>query len=476
VVLATSVSAYALLQSLVIPVLPSIQRGLHTSQNTVTWVLTAYLLSASIFTPIVGRLGDMWGKQKMFVAALGVLVAGCVLSAVATSMTLMIAGRLIQGVGGGVMPLAFGIIRDEFPEEAVAGAVGSIASLTAVGGGFGLVIAGPVERVFSYHWLFWLPAIVLVAAGIAAYRFVPASPVRVPGRVNWLAAVLMSAWLVALLLPISDAAEWGWASGRVIGLLVLAGLLAGTWIWVERRSASPLIDMRMMRLPIVWTTNLVALLMGIGMYATFAFIPQFVQTPTSAGYGFGASIVESGLILLPSNIVMFVVGTSVGRLTMRYGGKRLLVVGTAITVASFIVLLLARDAVWEVIVAMMLQGASFGLAFAAMSTLIVEGVPVEQTGVASGMNANIRTIGGSVGAAVMSTLVAGSAVAGGLPTSSGYNRGFLFLTLGATAAACAAWLVPARRRRLSQQEAKAALPHPEMGVVAAGTLFGDDPE
>src|SRR6202453_3012054 len=122
-VLATAVGAYALLQSLVIPVLPTTHAGLHTSQNTVTWVLTAYLLSASIFTPIMGRLGDMWGKERMLVAALIALTLGSVLAALTGSIVIMIVARVIQGIGGGVLPLAFGIIRDEFPVEKVAGAV-----------------------------------------------------------------------------------------------------------------------------------------------------------------------------------------------------------------------------------------------------------------------------------------------------------------------------------------------------------------
>src|SRR5580704_14391337 len=143
-VLAAATAAYALLQSLVRPVLPTIQAGLHTTQNTVTWVLTAYLLSASIFTPIIGRLGDMRGKERILIGALAALTVGSVLAALAGSVAVMLVARVIQGVGGGVVPLAFGIIRDEFPREKVAGAVGVIAALAAAGGGLGLVLAGPI--------------------------------------------------------------------------------------------------------------------------------------------------------------------------------------------------------------------------------------------------------------------------------------------------------------------------------------------
>jgi EmrB/QacA subfamily drug resistance transporter len=475
-VLATSVAAYALLQSLVIPVLPTIQTGLHTSQNTVTWVLTGYLLSASIFTPIMGRLGDLYGKERMLVAALAVLALGCLLSALATSIDVMVAGRVVQGVGGGVLPLAFGIVRDEFPREKVAGAIGAIAALVAAGAGVGIVLAGPIVSVLDYHWLFWIPMIMLVVAGIAAKFVVPSSPVRVNGRVSWVAAVLLSAWLVALLVPISEASVWGWGSVRVIGLMVLAVVLAVVWVIVESRSDHPLVDMQMMRIPAVWTANLVACLFGVGLYAVFAFLPEFLQTAPSAGYGFGLSITRSGLILLPLSIMMFVFGALSGRLTLRFSGKAVLVGGSSISVMGFVLLVVAHSQQWELFLAMTVLGVGCGLAFSAMSNLIVEGVPASQTGVASGMNANIRTIGGSIGAAVMSTIVTGSARHGGLPHESGYTHGFELLTVAAIAAVLAAMLVPSTLRPLTRDEQRAAMPHAELGLVAAGTLVGDESE
>ena len=475
-VLAAATAAYALLQSLVIPVLPTIEAGLHTSQNTVTWVLTAYLLSASIFTPIMGRLGDMWGKERMLVAALIALTLGSVLAALTGSIVIMIVARVIQGIGGGVLPLSFGIIRDEFPVEKVAGAVGVIAALAAAGAGLGIVLAGPIVEALNYHWLFWIPAIMLAGATVAAKAIVPQSPVRTAGRVNWSAAALLSGWLVALLVPISEAPTWGWGSARVLGLLAVAVVLAVGWVVVESRSAHPLIDMRMMRIPVVWTTNLVALLFGVGMYATFAFLPEFLQTPATAGYGFGLSITLSGLVLLPSSVAMFVVGVASGRLTSRFGAKSVLVAGALISIVTFALLTFAHRQEWEILLAMVLQGVGFGMAFAAMSNLVVQGVPAEQTGVASGMNANIRTIGGSIGAAVMSSIVTSTARIGGLPRESGYTHGFGLLTLATVAAAIAAMLVPSAVRAVAGTGQADEMPHAELGLLAAGTLVGDESE
>jgi EmrB/QacA subfamily drug resistance transporter len=475
-VLATSVVAYALLQSLVAPVLPTIQAGLGTSQNAVTWVLTSYLVSASVFTPIMGRLGDMWGKERMLVAALLGLTVGSLLSALAGSLTIMIIGRVIQGMGGGVMPLAFGIIRDEFPEEKVIGAVGLTAALAAAGAGFGIVLAGPIVQALDYHWLFWIPMIVLILATIAAQVFVPESPVRTEGRLNWLATALLSTWLVALLIGISEAPSWGWGSGRVVGLILAAAVLLVIWVVVEARSATPLIDMRMMRIPAVWTTNLVALLFGVSQYAALGFLPEFLQTPSSAGYGFGASVTESGLLLLPLSVFMFFFGALSSRFAAKFGAKTVLVSGAVILIGTFVLLTVAHDHIWEILLAMAIQGIGFGLAYAAMSALVVQAVPAEQTGVASGMNTNIRTIGGAIGAAVMSSIVTSGVVAGSLPRESGYTHGFGVLAIAAVGAAAAAAFVPVASRHQAPDNPEKSLPHAELGLLAGGTLVGYESE
>jgi EmrB/QacA subfamily drug resistance transporter len=468
-VLASGVAAFGLLQSLVLPALPTIERSLHTSQDTVTWVLTGYLLSASIFTPILGRVGDMIGKKQVLVVALGALAVGSLLAALADSISVMLVARAIQGVGGGVVPLTFGIIRDEFPHEKVPGAVGAIAALSSAGAGLGIVLGGPIVDTLGYHWLFWLPLIMVTIATVAAHLLVPESPIRSPGRINWGAAVLLSGWLVAVLVGVSEAPSWGWGSTRVLGLLSLGVLVAIAWFLSESRSDHPLIDMKMMRRPALWTTNLVALLFGVGLYAIFAFLPEFVQTPRSAGYGFGASVTESGLLLLPMTVALFFLGLASGPLTKRFGSKLVLLTGTIIGVMPFVILSSAHDAVWEIVLSTALLGAGFGLAFSAMPAIIVAAVPAEQTGVANGMNANIRTIGGAIGASAMASVVT-SGARHGVPQVAGYVHGFEMLGAIAVVAALASLLVPGTRRGSEPPE----LLHAELAILAGGTLAGDE--
>jgi EmrB/QacA subfamily drug resistance transporter len=453
-VLALAGAAYALLQSLVVPALPAIQKDLHTSTSGVAWVFTAYLLAASVVTPIAGRLGDMFGKKRVLVLMLAGLSVGTLLGAVATSLTVMIVARTIQGLGGAIFPLAFGIIRDEFPRERVAGAIALMSGILGIGGGLGIILAGPILENLDYHWLFWLPLVAIAIATAATLFLIPESPIRAPGNVHWLGAALLSGWLVALLVPVSEAATWGWGSPKTIGLLVLSAVLAVLWVWAEMRAKHPLVDMRMMRLPGVWTTNLAAFLLGFGMYSAFVLIPQFVQTPTSTGYGFGASVTQSGLYLVPCTIGMLIFSPIGGRLSGVVGSKVPLVAGTAVTTVSFVVLALWQDS-WSIYLASMLLGIGIGFAFAALANLIVEAVRPDQTGVASGMNTIVRTIGGAIGAEVAASILAASAPPGGYPELHGYTATFTMCAAALAIGVLASLAVPGRKRALAPVAAPA---------------------
>jgi EmrB/QacA subfamily drug resistance transporter len=445
-VLALGGCSYAMLQSLVVPALPTLEQDLHTTPTGVTWIFTAYLLAASVATPIAGRLGDMFGKKRTLVVVLAGLGAGTLLAAVATTLPVMIGARAIQGLGGAIFPLAFGIIRDEFPRARVAGGIALISGLLGVGGGLGIILAGPILAYLNYHWLFWIPLIPIAATVLATMLIIPESPVRAPGTIDWTGATLLSLWLICLLVSISEAPTWGWLSGRTIGLLVAAVVLAFAWIRAETRTSSPLVDMTMMRIRGVWTTNLAGFLLGIGMYSAFVLIPQFVQTPTSNGYGFGSSVTQAGLFLIPTTIAMMVASPFGGRLSGRFGSKVPLVLGSSITMLAFILLAVAHTAHWQVFLSALLLGIGIGFAFASMANLIVEAVRPDQTGVATGMNTVMRTIGGAVGGQVAASILAASLLADGLPQERGYTLSFIIMAVALAAGVVASLAVPGRQR------------------------------
>lgn len=458
-VLTVAGAAYALLQSLVVPALPALQKDLHTTPAGVTWIFTAYLLAASVATPIAGRLGDMFGKKRTLVVVLGGVSVGTFLAALATSLPVMIGARLIQGLGGAIFPLAFGIIRDEFPAERVAGGIALISGLLGIGGGLGIVLSGPILAHLDYHWLFWIPFGVLAVTALATMVVVPESPIRAPGNVHWLGAVLLSLWLVCLLLAISEAPTWGWASGRTLGLLIAAVVLVVVWVRVELRSRTPLVDMQMMRLRGVWPTNLAGFLIGFGMFSSFVLIPQFVQTPPSNGYGFGSSVTQAGLFLIPSTVMMLIAAPVAGRLSGRFGSKLPLVLGATITMLAFVLLAVAHSNHWQIYAASLLLGAGVGFAFASMANLIVEAVRPDQTGVATGMNAVMRTVGGAIGGQVAASILSASLLADGLPDEHGYTLSFTVMVLALAASVAASLAVPggkphrAHRVALAEPEA-----------------------
>ena len=449
-VLAVGAASFSMLQSLLSPVLPVLQNELNTSQSAVSWVLIAWLLSAAVATPILGKVGDMIGKARTLVIALVAIALGSLVAALAPNIETVIAGRIIQGLGGAIVPLSFGIIRDEFPASRVPSAVGVLSAVIAVGGGVGTILAGPIVDLWGWHGLFWVPLAVVAVTAVLAQAFVPESPVRAGGRINWLAAALLAGWLIALLLPLSQGTRWGWGSPLVIGLFIAAAVLAAAWFTVEIRSPNPVIDMRMMRLPAVWTSNLVALLFGASMFAVWAFLPQLIQVPKEAGYGFGATVTEAGWVMLPMLATMAVAGVISGPLAPFVGFKTQLTGASALIALSCLGVALFHDSIWQLTISSAVFGIGLGFAYAALTSIIVQNVPASQTGIAIGMNANIRTIGGAIGTAIMTAVVTSERQPGGLPAEQGFTTGFMLFGGVAVIAILVSLLIPSARRVAAQ--------------------------
>lgn len=458
--LSVSTGSFAMLQSLISPVLPTVQHALHTSQAGVSWVLIAWLLSASVATPILGRVGDMIGKEKTLLVVLGAIAVGSLVAALAPNIGVMVAGRVIQGLGGAVYPISFSIIRDEFDRRRVPSAIGALSSVIAVGGGIGIVLAGPITAGLGWRWLFWIPLVMVTVTAVFCHLFVPESPVRSGGRINWAASTLLAVWLVALLLPLSEGQVWGWGSPVTIVMFAVAVVAFTAWVTLESRSANPVIDMRMMRQTAVWTTNLVALLFGAAMFSVFTFLPQFIETPHSAGYGFGSSVTIAGVIMLPMLVTMAIGGMISGPIHHVVGFKAQLGWGSAFLGAGSLGFALWTSAAWQVAIGGAVFGLGLGLAYSAMTSVIVHAVAPAQTGAATGMNTNIRNIGGAIGTAVVTALVTATARPDSLPSSGGYVAGFIALAAFAGVAVLVSLLIPAARRAAEPHGTAAEQPLP----------------
>lgn len=471
--LGLSVASFSTLQSLLVPVLPAIQADLHTTTAGVTWAMTAWLISAAVATPLLGRVGDIVGRRRVLLIAIAAVAIGSIVAASAPTLGVLIAARVVQGLGGAMFPLAFGLLRDAFPAHRVPSAIGGMSAILAIGSGLGTVLAGPLDGVVGWRGLFLVPLVLTVAGGVLTALLVRDSGERARGRISVPAALLLSGWLVALLLPLSQGSAWGWGSPAVIGLLVLAGVLVAAWIVVELRSRDPLVDMRMMRSPAIWPMNAAAVLMGAAMFSVFAFFPRFVQTPSSTGWGLGASVAGSGLLMLPMLVTMGAAGFLSGPLGRVVGFRTQVTASSALIAASTIAIALVHSEAWQLMIEAAAFGLGLGIAYAAITSVVVQAVEPTQTGVASGMNANLRTIGSSIGVTVMTVIVTGSAGASGIPAESGYTTGFLTVGLigaGAAVVSFAAGLLARRSFRLApvptgRIETTAVTPFAEEEVV-----------
>lgn len=436
--------SFTAMQTLVIPAIPFFRREFGSSQEDTTWLVTGFLLSSSVLTPLLGKVGDMYGKKRVLVACMAVFGLGSLAAAAGDSLTWLVVCRVLQGAGAAVFPLSFGIIRDEFPAQRIGLAVGVMSSVFGLGGGIGLVGSGFVLDALSWQWLFLLGGAPVLAAAVLIWAFVPESPVRSGGRPDFLGAGVLSVALVALLLGVTKGEQWGWFSLPVVSLGVVAVLAGCLWVAVERRVPEPLVDLRTLAKPAMALTNSATMLVGFSLTAFFVLMPAFVQV---GSYGYGASLTEAGLYFIPSAVAMIVAGPVAGALGTRVGHAVALRIGLAASACAFSLLAFAHASPVLALVWMGLLGTGIAFALAAIGALVIESSSASETGVASGVNLIMRTIGAAVGAQVAAVVISAATPVGALvPHEAGFTIAFAL-----AGAASLLALVPAlalgRRRR-----------------------------
>lgn len=394
----------AVLQTAVVPILGIIARQLNTSSVAVSWAVTANLLAAAASTPLIGRLADLYSKKRVLLGVLVVVLAGSVLAAVTASVPLLVAGRILQGASYALYPISIAILREELAEDRLVGAMSVLSGTLGVGLVVtGLLMSGDAE----YHRVFWLTTVFTAAVIVVALVVVPNRRPVAGGAIDWLGAAGLATGLSAVLLAITQGNTWGWSHPGTLGFL-LGGIvvLTGWWYW-ERRAADPLVSTTMLARRPILLTNLATILVGMGLYFAFLGLTQFVQmSRESAGYGFGAGVLQASVyFLLPGALTGFVVALVSGRYIDRYGARRVLVVAAVAGITGFVLLAVAHDRPWQVVLAGVLANAYISLGYGALPALVVSEVEASETGIATSMNAIARTIGSSVAAAVVAVLL-----------------------------------------------------------------------
>jgi MFS family permease len=460
-VLAFGGFSHALLQTLVTPALPSIQRDLGASTTAVAWVLTIFLLVGCLAAPIVGRLGDMFGKDRMLQIVVLVVMTGCLIAALSHSLPLLLVGRGLQGVGTSIFALGFAIVRDEFPSDKVGTGLGLLSATWGLGGATGISLSGVIVGRLSYEWMFWISLLIFSITFLGVRRVVPPSPVTSPARIDWIGAGLLGASLTAVLLAVSEALAWGWTSLRLLALLGGGALGFAVWARYELGQRAPLVDLRLARRRTVWPIYLTGALSGIAIYMPFILMPKFVQTPASAGYGFGASPIETSLLLLPWTVVMMAVAPLAGIFARRFGARAPVLAATAVGLIGFVLMAVANDHLWQILIANALMGLAIGLNHAALANLIARAVPQAQTGEANAVGVIVRTAGSAVGAQLAATII--SVGAPSSPSAHAYVAAFGAAAVAMALALAAALLIPRPRREHLANEQLFDLPVPLYG-------------
>ncbi|MGW7421964.1 MFS transporter [Streptomyces sp. NPDC054813] len=448
-VLAFAGIVVAVMQTLLVPVIKDLPQLLGTEPSNATWVLTSTLLSGAVATPIMGRLGDLYGKRRMLIFSLSVMVVGALVSALTSELLTMIVGRTLQGFAMGAIPLGIGLMRDMLPREKLASAMALMSSSIGVGGGLALPAAALVAQHADWHALFYGAAGLGVVAIVLTLVAVPESPARAAGTFDVLGAIGLSVGLVLFLLPITKGSDWGWTSGTTLGLFAAAAVILVLWGVMELRVKAPLVDLRTTARPAVLFTNLASIMVGVSFYVVSLVLPQLLQLPKATGYGLGQSMVTAGLLVAPLGLTMMFTAPVYARLSAKYGPKTTLILGMLIIGIGYGAGIGLMSAAWQSLVIAVVLGAGIGLAYSSLPALIVGAVPASETGAANGLNTLMRSIGTSVSSAVIGMVLANTAnhVGGvAIPTMHGFRVSFLIATGAVAVGLVLALLLPKRSR------------------------------
>jgi MFS family permease len=452
-VLLMAALAVALAQTIVVAVLTAFARELGTDAVGAAWLLTAFMLASAVATPIAGRLGDQLGHRRLVIAGLVLLILGSAIAAVSTSGGWYggtLAGRVIQGLSGGVFPCTFGLARQLLPPERLAGIITGLSAMFGVGGAVGMVMAGPLVDLAGLTSVFWLIAGLAVLA-LAGTSLLPAArptqatrnTLDVPG------GALLAATFVALLLAISQGRSWGWSSLPVVSLGIATIVFAALFYVAERRAPVPLVELGLLvgRRPLALNVATIV----IGMFAAVTLLPLFAQTPAQLGYGFGYSASRTGLLIAPIGLFMVIAAPMTRRLGGWIGARGVFQLGAALAALGLLGLGYLHDEPATVAVSGAVLGLAYGFAFGSLGSLVIDTTPPEHTGAATGINTILRTVGGAMGSVIAVTIVAGPTRASTTPpTESGYTTAFTVCSLIALSAAVVAAAVPSTRRAVAK--------------------------
>ncbi|MGO1543652.1 MAG: MFS transporter [Gulosibacter sp.] len=434
------------MQTLLVPIQGELPTLLNAPLEVTTWAITITQLISTVWMPIAGRLADMYGKRKVVLAMVLLLILGSLLAAIATNIWVLLVARAIQGAGFGVIVTGISLLRDIMPPERLATSVAVVSATLGVGGALGMPLAAVVAENFDWRALFWLVSALSVTAFVLVCVFVPPSAIRTGGRVDWLGMIGLTIGVSLILLLISNGSSW--PIPVVLGAGATAVIVFAVWAWHELRTKAPLVDLRVNTSPSVLLSNFTGLTMGFALFAPQVAFPLLLTMPSDFG-GMGVSSIEASFVIMPMGFAMLAMSPVAGRLERHWGAKFVVTAGSVLMAIGYLLTLFVEPTVWSILASAIIIGSGTGLGYAAMPALIMSSVPVSETGSANGLNALMRSLGTALAASITAGVLAIYSVqVGGEigPSSKGFSVIFIIATGAAIAAAILSALIPNTKR------------------------------
>ncbi|MFB7296936.1 MFS transporter [Streptomyces rubiginosohelvolus] len=415
------------LESVVTPTLPLLQRELDMSPAEGALLSIVLLVTGALITPIAGKLGDRYGGKRVVVRLMAVVCAGGLVSALAPNLPVLLLGQVLQGAMVGALPLSFILVRAHLPAGESKVAIGVVSGLFVGGAMAGTLAAGPVAEGLSRHWMFALPTFAVIGATVLVHRLMPHDPPRRTdgAGIDWPGLVLLSGTLVTLMLVLGLGADLVAQPLVLLGLVVLLAAFGTGWVAVERRAASPMVDLRMLTRPAVGKSCVLTFLICVGTSAATYLVPQLFAVPADT-YGFGASATEIGFFLLPGALAASLAGPISGIGVRRLGSRAVVTAGVLLMAVGLLGLAAAHTEIWHLVVGKALVALANGLCVTAMVTRTATSVDLGDTGIATGLVLVTRVIGFAVGVQVTGAiLTAGTPSGSKIPAESAFVAGFV---------------------------------------------------
>src|SRR3984957_15890487 len=443
--LVVSGSLMAVVSSLGAPLIPTLSQADGVSLSTGEWILTITLLTGALATPVMGRLADGPRQRRVILVALTSVVVGCVLSALSNGFMLLLVGRGLQGVGLGLLPVAMAIARRHLPPEQARRAIATLSVTTAIGAGLGYPATGLIAQVLGFRAASWSGAFTVAGSLVRAALVLPPRSGGASRRFDVVGAGLLSLAVIGVSVALSEGGAWGWGSARSLGGVAASVVLLAAWIPFELHSADPLVDLRQVRNRSVLTADVSGFLKSVAMYLLVPVIVEFVQIPRSAGYGFAASLVVSGLVLIPLSAGSYLATRFLVTYERRFGNRTMIPLGSVVFAVAATFFAVEHSALWEAFVAFGVGGLGVGFTTGAMPGFIVRAVAHRETGSAMGFYQVVRSIGLTVGSALSAAvLMAHTRPGQALPAVDGFEVALIIASALCLATAVVSFVLPGR--------------------------------